>query len=543
MTIGIEIDSTKLDQIFAPYDRSDAPGVVVGVALGGRPRYRRGFGLASMDLPIVLSPTMRLRIGSTSKHFCCLVILLLAEEGRLSLDDSPRKHLPELPRWADGMTLRQLMSHTSGMRCSIDLILQFSGLSAPAPEGAQLELLSKQDSVNFAPGESWNYNNGGYVLLTEIAERLSGKPLGEVLRERVFEPAGMHDTMLRLYDTDFVTNSASLHLPTLTGGFVRGVFGPPIAGEGGIVSTVDDMLRWLVHMSHPRVGSLETWNAMRTPLTSHGYGLGLFMGEYRGLRILHHAGGVIGGSSQMLKVIDHDLDIILMSNRSGVIAPIDLAEQVIDACVTGLTPKFENTPAEKAITATFHSAATGAYVRLFAEGGRQSGELHGTGLPLLRDANGVLTSKSATTDARITPIFEAGQLVAVDLTEYGVTERLPRQQAPGDGGKAMLSGRYDCPTASATGVVTVAEDGGVRLAMRGAWGGVDYRLKPVGPGLWSCSTGNPLLPLGGVIEVDDQGFRFSSTRTRRLRFRRALSDRVTTTGITTTRASEVETAE
>src|SRR3546814_15759765 len=92
----------------------------------------------------------------------------------------------------------------------------------------------------------------------------------------------MTDTMLRPIDTDLVPNSATLHVPSPAGGYVRGVFGVPIGGEGGIVSTVDDMLAWLKHMSDPVVGTPETWRTMRTPLTSHGYGLGLIAGRHRG---------------------------------------------------------------------------------------------------------------------------------------------------------------------------------------------------------------------------------------------------------------------
>src|SRR3546814_1731932 len=111
----------------------------------------------------------------------------------------------------------------------------------------------------------------------------------------------------------------------------RGVFGVPIGGEGGIVSTVDDMLAWLKHMSDPVVGTPETWRTMRTPLTSHGYGLGLIAGRHRGLAAVHHAGAVVGGSCQMLKIVDHDLDIIVMSNGLGGLDLYTLVEAIIES--------------------------------------------------------------------------------------------------------------------------------------------------------------------------------------------------------------------
>ena len=511
-----QVNGGDLDQIFAPYNRSDAPGLAVGVASRGRPVYRRAFGLASVELPVSLTPTMRLRIGSTTKHFLCLIVLLLAEEGKLSLEDSPRRHLPELPVWAEAMTLRQLMSHTSGMRCSLDLIMQLSGISRPAPEGSQLKLLAQQDSVNFAPGESWSYNNGGYVLLTSIVERLEGTPLAEVLRTRVFEPVGMTDTLLRPYDTDCVPNSASLHVPTLAGGFTRGIFGPPIGGEGGIASTVDDMLTWLAHMSNPKVGSAEAWAAMRTPLTSHGYGLGLSMGEYRGVRVIHHGGSVIGGSCQMLKVIDHDLDIIIMTNRSGVIDPTALTEQIIDACVPDLAAKPDDATEAAPVTGDFYAAESGRFVRLFGQGGKQFGQVFAAMVPLTRGTSGDLSLRNITTDLRLAPTVADGEVRELELTEFGRSERL-RRIAPPVERAAMTAGRYVCPSCDAVAEISVASEG-QSLQVSGAYGSVAYGLEPVGPGLFLASTGNPLLPLGGLIEVETGGFAFSSARTRRLRF-------------------------
>src|SRR4051794_25298055 len=110
MSMNAQVDPAALDELLAPYDRTDAPGFAVGVALQGIPRYRRGFGMASVELPVALSPTIRLRIGSTSKHFCVLAVMLLAEEGKLSIDDSARRYLPELPPLARNVSLRQLMS-------------------------------------------------------------------------------------------------------------------------------------------------------------------------------------------------------------------------------------------------------------------------------------------------------------------------------------------------------------------------------------------------------------------------------------------------
>src|SRR3546814_17992700 len=130
-------------------------------------------------------------------------------------------------------------------------LLPYTTLYLSAAPDIHLRTLAALDSVNFAPGADWSYNNGAYALLTEIVTRVSGRPFADFLRERIFEPVGMTDTMLRPIDTDLVPNSATLHVPSPAGGYVRGVFGVPIGGEGGIVSTVDDILALLQHMSDP----------------------------------------------------------------------------------------------------------------------------------------------------------------------------------------------------------------------------------------------------------------------------------------------------
>ncbi len=506
-----------LDTLFAPYDRTNAPGFAVGVALHGRPIYRRGFGMANIELPVALSPTIRMRIGSTTKHFCALAVMLLAEDGKLSIDDSPRRVLPELPGWAEAMTLRQLMAHTSGMRDSLDLLLHTAGPGGQTAPDLLLRMLTTIDSVNFAPGASWSYNNGGYVLLTEIVERVSGRSLGDFLQHRILAPAGLHDTMLRPLDTDLVPNSATLHVAAPGGGWMRGVFGTPIGGMGGLVSTVDDMLRWLAHMDAPVVGTPATWVAMRTPLSTHGYGLGLLMGEHRGLRTIHHAGGVVGGASQMLKVVDHGLDLIIMTNGRSTLDLYNLVDAVIDACIPGLPPAL---PGEmgKPATGSFHSAATGRVLALVEQDGRQAVTVGGMTLPARQEADGSLSVAILPTDLRITPVQDGEEVVTLALREFGVHDRLDRL-APLEGTPGPPAGFYACASA---GLLASVRDGGAGqalLRMSCEAGALEFVLSPLGPDLWEARcTG--ALPLVMSLEFAAAGFALTTGRTARLRFLR-----------------------
>ena len=515
MSAGVTIDTAALDRLFDPFDTTNAPGFAVGVAHRGVPRYRRGVGLASVELPVALSPSIRMRIGSTSKHFCVLAVMLLAEQGRLSIDDSPRRTIPELPAWAEAMTLRQLMAHTSGMRDSLDLVMLTSGPGAPVPAGGQLEMLCGLDSVNFAPGAGWNYCNGGYVLLSVIVERVSGRSLEEFLRERIFEPVGMADTQLRRLDTDLLPNSATLHLPTPDGGWTRGIFGPPVAGEGGVVSTVDDMLRWLAHITRPAVGSPETWAAMRSPMASHGYGLGLNMTDHRGLRTVHHAGGVIGGSSQMLKVVDHDLDLILMTNGRSGLDLYRLVDEVIDACFTGLNPAPRDEGGET-VSGTFYSSETGRVLVLAEHEGRQTVTVGGMTLPALRDVHGVISVPIIPSDLRLSLVRRNQIVVALEAVEFGQVDRLELIHPPGDA--KTPAGEYESPAAALSARIEGAATG-PRMLLRGPFGETSYSLAPIGPDLWQA-TALSAHPLSVTLEFDAHGFALTSGRTVRLRFGR-----------------------
>lgn len=509
MKLQVRLDTAALDALFVPYDSTHAPGFAVGVSIAGSPVYRRGFGVASVELPMALSPTMRMRIASTSKQFCALAMLLLQEEGKLSIDESPRGLIPELPAWADGMTIRQLLAHTSGMRDSLDLMM-LSGLPAnPVSADAQFDLLFGLDSTNFPPGTSWNYNNSAYALLSRIVERASGMAFGHFLETKIFQPIGMADTALRPLDTTLLPNSAALHLPDGHGGWLRGGMGVPVAGEGGIVSTVDDMLRWLRHMDDPIVGSAASWSAIRAPVASNGYGLGLIIGEYRGLRTVHHAGGVPGGGCQMIKVVDAGLDIILITNGRNTLDLYELVDAIIDGCIPDLPPESDITGAM--FEGTFHSRDSGRVLTVTQHEGQPWMAVQGMLLPMIRHNEGALGVKIMPTDLRAQPVLDGGEIIALDVTEFGAQDRLEIVTPSGETA-AAISGSYHHKPARMT--ARIAD--GV-LSLSGPEHSLDYGLRPLGPGLWEAVAGG-MLPVWATLEFDADGFLLTSGRTIRLRF-------------------------
>ena len=327
--VAVKTDESRIDSIFAQLNSSHLPGAIVGIAIDGRPVYRKAFGVANSELPLGLSTSLKMRIGSTTKHFSCLAYLLLCEKGKAQIDDSIGKYLPEVHPTSRGITIRQLMGHVSGIRDASDICWHFSGTGKPVSSSELLSLYKSIDDINAAPGKSWIYNNGGYQLLSAALERITDQSLEDVLQELIFRPVGMYDTALRRFDTDFVPNSVTLHTPKPDKTFEKAYLGTALMGEGGMVSTVDDMLLWLRHMDSPEVGSPESWRLLRLPQTltngtSTGYGLGLMSGQFEGLETIGHAGTVLGGTADMLKVESAGLDVVVLVNRGDVRIPCSL---------------------------------------------------------------------------------------------------------------------------------------------------------------------------------------------------------------------------
>lgn len=516
------LDEGKVDAIFAPVDQGRQPGVAVAIAIDGKPVYRKGFGLAHMELPVVLSPSMRMRIGSTTKHFTALAYMLLCEEGRAGIDDPIGAHVPGLHAASRDATMRQLMGHVSGLRDVMAITLLLQGPSTPATDAELIDFYRTIDDRDFAPGTSWSYNNGGYMLLTAAIENITGQSLDDVLRERIFEPVGMYDTLLRRWDTDFVPNSATLHFRRADGRFTRDYMGMEVSGAGGIVSTMDDMLRWMKHMDAPIVGSAGSWQLMREPMRlangiSTGYGLGLITMPYRGVETLSHGGGVLAGNSQMIKVPAAGLDITIASNRADVSAA-DLANRVIDACVEGLDPVPEGKAVERR-TGIFVSAANGRVVELSETGEMQLVAIDGgPPVPMRADDQGVLQLPDILLFCQQSVTFEDEGL---GFMEFGHRHRLDPLDAVEGGRLGSRCGRYGSSIAG-TGLQIADEEGGPTMTMWGPQGSARYRLEPLADRIWKAISLGPIGAIGAILTFAEDGDRLSVTagRMQALRFER-----------------------
>jgi CubicO group peptidase (beta-lactamase class C family) len=191
--------ATRLDELLSGSCQTGAPGVSVAVIQHGKPVYEKGYGLANLEYDVAVTPQTIYHIASVSKQFTAMALVLLEEDGKLSLEDDLHKYLPELPDYGHPVTIRQLLQHTSGVRDQWQtLALAGWRLDDVITQEQILRVLFRQKELNFVPGTRHLYSNGGYTLAAEIVTRVSGKPLPDFCRERIFDPLGMAHTHFHL---------------------------------------------------------------------------------------------------------------------------------------------------------------------------------------------------------------------------------------------------------------------------------------------------------------------------------------------------------
>lgn len=339
-TVALE---RRLDALFARYTLPGSPGAVVGVMRRGAVEICKGYGLASIELGVPITPQTRFRIASVSKQFTVTAALMLAEEGELGLSDPPHKHLPELPPLP--VTIDQMMRNTSGLPDFLELLrLGGHGLDKPARPDDLLAACVRNRHLNFTPGSRFLYSNSNFLLLGRIVEKITKRKLGEVLAERIFTPLGMTSTMLATEIDTVIPGLATAYLGDASQGFRRAAHAYPQGGEGGLTSTVEDLLIWSRHFDAPVLGKhLPVQLAAAQPLTGgHGnaYRRGVAVGEVRGLETVGHGGLWPGFRTEFLRVPAAGLTVVVIANL-GTIDPWRLAHKIAAEALAGdkrLTP-------------------------------------------------------------------------------------------------------------------------------------------------------------------------------------------------------------
>jgi CubicO group peptidase (beta-lactamase class C family) len=331
-----------IDRIFAAYDKPDSPGCAVAVLHRGRVLHQRGYGRAHLEWDAPITPATVFHAASVSKPFTALAVALLAEQGKVSLDDDVRKYLPELPDYGRTITLRHLLQHTSGLRD----VWNLGGLAGWRPDDLVtdrdvLGLAVRQQAVNYKPGDRHLYNNTGYTLAGIVVRRVTGQSLRAYTEAHVFRPLGMKNSHFHDDHAEVVKNRASAYAvragrPQIAVPMFEAV------GSTGLLTTVEDLASWDENFYRRRVGGKSALDQMLRPGKLNngeaarygvglGYGLGLVIGRYRGLKIVGHSGSDRGYQAEFLQFPDQQFSVIILGNVDT-LQPSFLARRVADFC-------------------------------------------------------------------------------------------------------------------------------------------------------------------------------------------------------------------
>lgn len=528
--------SEKLDQLLAPGRRSDEPGYVVGVARNGHALYRSATGLASVELKVVNTPATRMRIGSVSKQFTGLAVMLLVEDGKLDLERPVRDYLDDLDGPNGRPTLRQLLNHASGVRDALDGPAYFitEGLFPQIPVGVTHQWSSRISDSNFAPGERWCYSNYGYLLLSLVIEKVSGLTLAEFFRQRLFEPLGMVDSELFPNDMELSPGLAISHIRRPDGRYRRGIYpSEELLGGGGIVSTVDDMLRWSANLRERRLGTPATWAEMlRAPRFSNGseynYGFGIMCQQHRGLDLLWHAGSTLGSTATLLCFPTEGLDIAVMANRSDS-DPTGLALRIADAVLAdrvGPPKRHAEAAGREALMGHYYAPASRRLLSLRAHEGKLMIALNAIPESLPREEDGVLIGDSGAGSLKLW--HEAGSPVnQVELELCGhrdtyvrLAEPAPEPAQLADG----LLGEYRLADFG-TPVDIILDQGRLYIDLRSRYRPCRVALTPLSEDVLVYTASIAGTPVQGTITLERRGgqvsgFFFNTQKSWNLRFSR-----------------------
>src|SRR6266571_4340691 len=336
--------AARIDRVFARFTPT-TPGCAAGLAKDGKPLYMHGYGLANLEYGVPLTDSTVLESGSVAKQFTASALVLLAQDGKLSLDDDIRKYLPEVPDFGgQRITIRNLLTHTSGLRDQWGLL----GIEGRAP-GTQvhspattLDLVTHQKMLNFPPGSDYLYSNTGYALAGLIVQRVSGKSLDEFTQERLFQPLGMTHTQWRDDFTRVVTHRATAYSGSEAGGFHTDMPFTNMIGNGGLLSTMSDLLKWNENLDHPAVGGQAYVDALETRMRLKNgrtitYALGLEVVNYDGVREVGHGGSTAGYRTYLARYPEQHVSVAVWCNYAGANATA-LARQVADVVLTKPKP-------------------------------------------------------------------------------------------------------------------------------------------------------------------------------------------------------------
>jgi CubicO group peptidase (beta-lactamase class C family) len=314
--------AVRVDSLFSAFGPG-TPGVSVAVIRDGEIVLERGYGSAKLEHGVRITPATIFHVASVTKQFTTFAITLLAGRGALSLDDDVRTHIPELPDFGQGLTLRQLIHHTSGIRDQWELLAMAGWrLDDVITKDHVLALATRQRELNFEPGTEYLYSNMGYTLLAEVVERVGGLPFPEWMRENVFEPLGMTSTHMHDDHERVVPGRAYSYRGGIEEGWQNAVLSYANAGATSLFTTAGDLARWLRNFETAELGGADAVAQMRERGVLAGgdtipYAFAIVRGEHRGRTTWSHGGADAGFRSMVLHFPAERLGVVVLSNAAA----------------------------------------------------------------------------------------------------------------------------------------------------------------------------------------------------------------------------------
>jgi CubicO group peptidase (beta-lactamase class C family) len=514
--------AARVDSLFTAWNNPRSAGCAVGVAQNGRTLLSRAYGSANLEHDIPNTPETVFEAGSVSKQFTAAAVVLLARQGRLSLDDDVRKHVPEVPDYGTPITLRHLLNHTSGLR-DWGSVMQLAGW----PRGTRiythahtLDVVSRQKSLNFTPGTEYSYSNTGYNLLAIVVERVSGTSFAEFSKRELFQPLGMTRTEWRDDFTRTVRGRATAYVMN-DGAWHQQMPFENVHGNGGLLTTVGDLLRWNQALDSGTIAGLDTLETQG--VLSNGrkifYALGLGVADFRGVREVSHSGATAGYRAYLARYPETGVSVALLCNAGN--ANPELATRAAAVFMADrLRPEGGPAPAPAvAVEAAelerrvgmYRSRRTGAPLRMLMADGKLR---TGGGTELVPVGERVFRFGASPTRLE----FVDGTPVQVRIVYPDGDTVMYEPAAAADSSAANLAtyaGEYRSDEAEATYTAAVV-DGALVLRMRPA---ASFRLTATYADAFSGPGGSIIRFIRGA-DGRVQAFTFGTDRVRELRFDR-----------------------
>jgi CubicO group peptidase (beta-lactamase class C family) len=406
-----------VDSLFAPWNKPTSPGCAVGVIQDGRWIHQAGYGMADLSTRTPITPNTRFYMGSVSKQFAAASIALAVRQGKLSLDDPIRKWIPELPEHAQPVTVNNLVHHTSGVRDYLVLLALNGHIGDVHADSDIVHLLARQSGLDFAPGSEYSYSNSGYVLLSVILKRATGLSLRDFAEKSIFAPLGMRSSYF--YDDHTKSHPPgplAMGYAPKDSGFEKALYTNfEQVGDGGLWSTLNDLLAWDQNFYHPKVGDQAFLDEIQTPGKLNDgrpleYGFGLMARDYGGLRTIVHSGAFMGYRTMIQRFPDQHWSAVMLCNLYTM-SPETLALRMADIYLADALDR-----AQADLVGSYWSEELGVGWRLETRNGRLTAVPEsGPAVTLTSLGNGRYTHTGGLGPATMTFAREGGRVAGFSI--------------------------------------------------------------------------------------------------------------------------------